>query len=124
LNGKMIDMEQILLFLVECVVLYVAIRVILFIIGFVQYARSTNASRQADIEINKDIEIKVEVHNNVVYFYNKDTQEFIAQGASADELIDHIKDRKFTDVKFLIDNAELAKANWLNDIFKVHRVEV
>ena len=124
MNGKMIDMEQILLFLVECVVLYVAIRVILFIIGFVQYARSTNASRQADIEINKDIEIKVEVHNNVVYFYNKDTQEFIAQGASADELIDHIKDRKFTDVKFLIDNAELAKANWLNDIFKVHRVEV
>ena len=124
MNGKIIDMEQILLFLVECFLLYIAIRVILFIIGFVQYVKINRAIRQADIEVNQDIEIKVEVHDNVVYFYNKDTQEFIAQGASADELIEHIKDRKFTDVKFLIDNAELAKANWLNDIFKVHRVEV
>ena len=117
-------MEQIVSFLVECFILYVAVNVIFFIIGYVRYVRSTTAVKQADTEVSTDIEIKIEVHGNVAYFYNKDTQEFIAQGASANELIDHIKDRKFTDVKFLIDNAELAKVSWLADVFKVHRVEV
>ena len=124
MNGKMNNMEQIVSFLVECFMLYVAVNIIFFIIGYVRYVRSTTAVKQADIEVSKDIEIKIEVHGNVAYFYNKDTQEFIAQGASADELIGHIKDRKFTDVKFLIDNAELAKVSWLADVFKVHRVEV
>ena len=124
MNGKTNNMDQIITLLLELAVVYFIVRVVIAVITIGREAKQAEIARQVEAIAQKDVELTVEVHGNMAYFFNKETKEFIAQGTSANELIDHIKDRKFTDVKFLIDNAELAKANWLNDIFKVHRVEI
>lgn len=41
----------------------------------------------------KDIPARVELHNNVFFVYNNDTNEFMAQGNSLVELREHIKAR-------------------------------
>lgn len=49
---------------------------------------------QAELnQYEKAIPARVELHNNVFFVYNNDTNEFMAQGNSLDELREHIKAR-------------------------------
>lgn len=59
------------------------------------------------------VEIRLEQHNDVIYAYRKDNEEFLAQGGNQDELFKKIGER-FQDVKFVIhqaDGAELLQKN-------------
>ena len=116
-------MDQIITLLLELAVVYFIVRVIFAVIAIGKEAKQAEIAKQQALEQTKDVELTIEVHGDVAYFFNKNTNEFIAQGTNADELISHIVDRKFSNVKFLIDNAELSRVSWLDDVFKAHRVE-
>ena len=60
-----------------------------------------------------DIEIRLERHNDVIYAFRKDNEEFLGQGQDQDELFKRIAER-FHDVKFVLrqaDGAELLQKN-------------
>jgi hypothetical protein len=60
-----------------------------------------------------DLEITIEQHSNTLYAYRKDTAEFLAQGATRDELIKVISS-KVSNVTLVIaeaDGAALIKEN-------------
>ena len=60
-----------------------------------------------------DLEITIEQHSNTLYAYRKDTAEFLAQGATRDELIEMIS-KKVSNVTLIIaegDGAALIKEN-------------
>lgn len=123
MNGKMNNMDQIVTLMLEAAVIYFVVRVILAVIAIGKEVKQAEIAKEQALAQTKDVELTIEVHGNVAYFFNKNTNEFIAQGTNADELISHIVDRKFSNVKFLIDNAELSKVSWLDDVFKAHKVE-
>ncbi len=59
------------------------------------------------------VEIRLEEHNQTLYAYRKDNEEFLGQGANQEELFKRIAER-FQDVKFVIkqaDGAELLQKN-------------
>ena len=118
-------MEQLITLILEATVIYFVVRVLIAIFQTIREAKQSEAAAilAAQEQATNDIEITIEVHNDVAYFFNKNTNEFIAQGSNAVEFVDHIKDRKYTDVKFLIDNTELAKVAWLDEVFRTHKVE-
>ena len=121
MNGKMNNMDQLIGLLLELAVVYFVVQVIFAYIAIGKQAKQAELAKQEQAQ--KDVELTIEVHGNTAYFFNKETNEFIAQGTNADELISHIVDRKFSNVKFLVDNKELAKVAWLDDVFKAHRIE-
>jgi hypothetical protein len=47
---------------------------------------------QAPKELNK-LTVKIEKHNNVFYLYNIETNEFLTQGKSKEEIQDNLKAR-------------------------------
>jgi tetrahydromethanopterin S-methyltransferase subunit B len=60
-----------------------------------------------------DLEITIEQHSNTLYAFRKDTAEFLAQGATRDELIEMIS-KKVSNVTLIIaeaDGAALIKEN-------------
>lgn len=64
-------------------------------------------------EEQPQIEVRLEQHNQTLYAYRKDNEEFLGQGADQDELFKRIADR-FQNVKFVIrkdDGAELLQKN-------------
>ena len=59
------------------------------------------------------IEVRLEQHNQTLYAYRKDNEEFLGQGRDQDELFKRIAER-FQDVKFVIrkdDGADLLQKN-------------
>lgn len=59
------------------------------------------------------IEVRLEQHNQTLYAYRKDNEEFLGQGADQEELFKRIAER-FQNVKFVIrkdDGAELLQKN-------------
>lgn len=50
--------------------------------------------------------VKEEKHNGITYWFDKDTDRFLAQGANLDEIRAHIKHR-FTKHVFLINETEM-----------------
>lgn len=70
-------------------------------------ARETEAAEQPQIEV------RLEQHNQTLYAFRKDNEEFLGQGADQEELFKRIAER-FQDVKFVIrkdDGAELLQKN-------------
>ncbi len=60
-----------------------------------------------------NLEITIEQHSNTLYAFRKDTAEFLAQGATRDELIEMIS-KKVSNVTLVIaeaDGAQLIKEN-------------
>jgi hypothetical protein len=60
-----------------------------------------------------DLEVTIEQHSNTLYAFRKDTAEFLAQGATRDELIEMIS-KKVSNVTLVIaeaDGAALIKEN-------------
>lgn len=116
-------MEQLITLIIEATVIYFVVSVIIAVVRIMREVKQAETVAKAQEIVPRDVELTIEVHGDVAYFFNKNTNEFIAQGTNAIELVDHIKDRKFTDVKFLIDNTELAKVSWLDEVFRAHKVE-
>lgn len=69
---------------------------------------------QKELEAEQpQIEVRLEQHNQTLYAYRKDNEEFLGQGADQEELFKRIAER-FKDVKFVIrkdDGAELLQKN-------------
>lgn len=63
--------------------------------------------------------VKVEKDKNIYYWYDIDDHEFLAQGASDEEIIAHLKSR-FPDHMFFLptDHVVCAKTDWQPKIFK------
>ncbi len=123
LNGKIFNMEQIITLLLEAAVVYFIVRVVIAVVAISKEVKQAEIAKEQALVQTNDVELRIEVHGNVAYFFNKNTNEFIAQGSTADELIDHITGRKFTNIKFLVDNNELSKVEWLEEVFRAHKVE-
>ncbi len=70
-------------------------------------------SRELEAAEQPQIEVRLEQHNQTLYAYRKDNEEFLGQGADQEELFKRIAER-FQDVKFVIrkdDGAELLQKN-------------
>lgn len=69
--------------------------------------------REIDAEEDTQVEIRLEQHNQTLYAYRKDNEEFLGQGPNQEELFQTIADR-FKNVKFVLrqgDGAELLQKN-------------
>ena len=65
-----------------------------------------------DEQINESqIQIKIEKHNGVLYVFNKDKDEFMAQGATREELEGALK-LKYPDKVFLASTENLKEVNF------------
>lgn len=70
-------------------------------------------SRELEAAEQPQIEVRLEQHNQTLYAFRKDNEEFLGQGADQEELFKRIAER-FQDVKFVIrkdDGAELLQKN-------------
>ena len=56
----------------------------------------------------EEIEIKIEKHNDTLYAFRKDTDQFLGQGASKEDLIKALS-YKFNNVRLLIDKNDGAE---------------
>jgi hypothetical protein len=68
---------------------------------------------ELEVTDKPQVEIRLEEHNQTLYAYRKDNEEFLGQGANQEELFKRIADR-FQDVKFVLkqgDGAELLQKN-------------
>jgi hypothetical protein len=66
----------------------------------------TEHSAAADPEDDlTTIDVRIEEHQGVIYAYRRDTGEFLAQGTTKTQLIDHVKSR-MTDVRLIITEGE------------------
>lgn len=73
-------------------VFYIALKLTINV--FVRRLAHDIEELQAELEKHeKAIPARVELHNNVFFVYNNDTNEFMAQGNSLAELREHIKAR-------------------------------
>jgi hypothetical protein len=82
------------------------------------YARERHSKRQVDMFMKKMdsvvheevsehfIQINIEKHNDVLYIYNKETNTFMAQGKTKQE-VEKILGDKFPNKKFLADAKNL-----------------
>jgi hypothetical protein len=58
-------------------------------------------------------EVNIEQHGAVSYWFDKETNEFLAQGKTDEELIDHIK-KRFPDHIFIVpEKGLLASPDWI-----------
>jgi hypothetical protein len=63
--------------------------------------------REVTTEIRKNsIEITIEKHGAMIYIYDKNTKQFMAQGSSRDE-VEEILLKKFPGKKFVADQKEI-----------------
>lgn len=66
----------------------------------------TDTAAAADPEDDlTTIDVRIEEHQGVIYAYRRDTGEFLAQGQTKTQLIDHVKSR-MTDVRLIITEGE------------------
>lgn len=79
--------NSIIIALLTAAVVYIVVRIV------INYREFAAAYRQeVSSEIRRRISvISEEEHNGIYYWFDKDTDQFIAQGADAAEIIAHIK---------------------------------
>jgi hypothetical protein len=77
--------------------------------------------KQADVEIRKQLtkrlddiihRVRAEQHDDLIYWYDRDDGEFLAQGQTQEEIIEVLK-RRFPDHMFYLDsNQILGQPHW------------
>ena len=99
----MIDLvKEFVVFLLEFSLAYLAIRAVILYFSI----KALKAELEEHIE-SRMVPVTVEFDNNQYYCYNKENKEFMAQGASGEEIKKRLEDR-FHDCVIYIDGGDPA----------------
>lgn len=108
-------MEELLNFIFYALVGYVVARILLHIVYKMLQAKNEELKEKL-VELAKQfIFVKPEKHGDVIYLFEAETDRFIAQGRTAQELKEHCRER-FPDKNVVISNDYLKQFSELNEL--------
>ena len=63
--------------------------------------------------------VEVEKHGDIIYWFDEDDREFLGQGLTEQECIEHVKKRFPTHMFFFPDNRVIRAPNWTFESYQV-----